>query len=271
MEETFELGNMTSDEIREKMGASLVAFLPIGSIEQHGPYLPLKTDAFLVECVARRVAELVSNSTPILLLPTVWFGVSSHHMDFAGTLSLTPETFVNVLTEIGLSLVQHGVRKIFFLNGHGGNRASVQVAATKLRDTTSKEVFVASASYWDFLPHERVKEIRSSKPGGMSHAGELETSCMLYLSDLVKDFDPASAACFMPEWGTPYFRVGMFVPRPVTIAYHICDLSPIGSVGDPTSATREKGKAFFEAIVKGIVPFIEDFSTWSYERIKGEN
>jgi creatinine amidohydrolase len=182
-------------------------------------------------------------------------------MEFAGTLTLSTETFVRAITEIGLCLVKHGFRHILILNGHGHNLDPIKLVARNIRDATSGEVIVAAANYTHFALDD-IKRIRESSVGGIAHACELETSCMLLVDPDGVRMDLAEK--YMPVWKGPYFAMDVNVPRNVYVAHHVADFSPRGVFGDPTIASREKGERFLEAIATRVADFIVDFSHWTF-------
>ena len=154
----------------------IVALIPVGSMEQHGPHLPFQVDTF----VSSRLAEDLEKSMPeILLLPPLWAGVSAHHMDFPGSITLRAKVFIDVLHDICASLRHHGFRRIVLLNGHGGNRSSLEVLGQEL--FVEFGLTVNTLAYWDLVP-DLVKSLKQSKSKGMGHSGELETSLMLHLA-----------------------------------------------------------------------------------------
>jgi creatinine amidohydrolase/Fe(II)-dependent formamide hydrolase-like protein len=125
---TFLLGELTWPEARERFREVDVALLLVGAVEQHGPHLPLDCDAFDAEHIASRVAEGCNEPRP-LVLPLVPFGVSYHHEDFSGTISINPETLSQLVYDIGMSAVRHGITKLVIINGHGGNGPALHFAA----------------------------------------------------------------------------------------------------------------------------------------------
>jgi len=157
---------------REKV----VAVIPVGSMEQHGPHLPFQVDTL----VSSRLAEDLEKSMPeILLVPPIWTGVSAHHMDFPGSITLRAKVFIDVLHDICASLRHHGFCRIVLLNGHGGNRSSLEVLGQEL--FVEFGLTVNTLAYWDLVP-DLVKSLKKSKSKGMGHSGELETSLMLHLA-----------------------------------------------------------------------------------------
>lgn len=177
---------------REQLRAAApdaLAVLPLGATEQHGPHLPTGTDYFTIESIALEASALAAAQVPVILAPALPFGSSDHHFVFGGTLSLGTQTYYRVLRELVESLVTDGFKRIFLLNGHGGNHELAQLAA---RDVALKHpVRVAAGSYWriawDALIAARANEGRRL-PG---HAGDFETSVVLSLRpDLVAAVRP---------------------------------------------------------------------------------
>ncbi|MEP4114579.1 MAG: creatininase family protein, partial [Nitratireductor sp.] len=117
---------------RDSALADAVAIVPVGAIEQHGPHLPLSTDAVLAEEMARETASRVADAQA-LVLPAVAYGKSDEHLGYQGTVSLDAETLIAILTQIGRSIARAGVRRVVFLNAHGGNVPVLQIVIRRLR------------------------------------------------------------------------------------------------------------------------------------------
>jgi creatinine amidohydrolase len=183
------LQEMTREEARGS-AADMLVIVPLGATEQHGPHLPAGTDCYVVEHIAQAAAALVAAEIPVVVTPTLSFGSSHHHLPFGGTMSLSTETYYRVLYDLGESLITGGFRRIFFLNGHGGNAELMQLVA---RDLALKHpAHFAAASYWilawEAMVQAQLPGLRQS-PGG--HAGVFETSLMLSLrSDLAREPRP---------------------------------------------------------------------------------
>jgi creatinine amidohydrolase len=171
------------------------------------------------------------------------------------------------VTEIGMCLVKHGFKHMLILNGHGHNLDPVRLVARNIRDNTSGDVIVAAANYWHFAL-EDIKQIRESGVGGMAHACEFETSCMLAVRPDVVNMRLAER--HMPVWRTRYFSMDFNVPRNIYVSHHVADFSPTGVFGDPTLASAEKGERFLEAVVANVADFILDFSRWTYAEMYGD-
>lgn len=171
---------LTRDELRDVAPRSTVV-VPVASTEQHGPHLPVCTDAVIVTALAERaVMSARRRGVPLLVAPTLPFGFSHYHRPFGGTMSVGLQVYGELLADLGESLLLAGFRRIVFLNGHGGNDPSVQAVGDRLLYERGLEVHVASISYWvgmaELLP-DVVLDV-GPFPG---HAGGFETSCMLAL------------------------------------------------------------------------------------------
>jgi len=178
------LEEMTRDEAREAFDAGAVVVLPTGSIEQHGHHLPLVVDTTAVTHIARAAAERASREVPVVVTPTMHFGVSHHHLDFAGTLSLTSNIYIQAVCELVRCLHRHGARKVVLVNGHGGNQNPNGVVSQTLVNDEGLDLALGSLSYWS-LPIPRPDGSKGSVSPG--HAGHFETSLMLALRpDLVQ-------------------------------------------------------------------------------------
>jgi creatinine amidohydrolase len=163
---------LTRDEITELAPDALLV-LPVGTIEQHGPHLATGTDALIVTSIAERAAAAAARPETILLAPTLAYGASDHHLPFGGTLSLGISTFQLVLADLLASVAAAGCRRVFVLNGHGGNAAACSIAVAE----ASREhgLLAATALASDLVDPA---DVEGPKRG---HAGSFETSLVLVL------------------------------------------------------------------------------------------
>src|SRR5262245_28829184 len=125
------LQDLTWPEVKSLDFRQLVVALPTGSFEQHGPHLPFTTDTDIVSAVASGVERALS--ARVLLTPTLWPGLSTHHMHFPGTMDVPQPIYIELITELGKSLASMGARKVFILNGHGGNDTPLRAALRELK------------------------------------------------------------------------------------------------------------------------------------------
>ena len=183
------LVEMTRSEANRVAPESLLV-VPLGATEQHGPHLPVGTDSMLVEAVAERAVLALRDSFPVVLAPTLPVGSSAHHVPFGGTLSVTSVSFYGVLMDIGRSAASGGFRRMFYLNGHGGNHELAQVAA---RDLGLELPIAVGAGSWWAMAYDALIEAGSPTirniPG---HAGGFETAAMMAMAGhLVREQPPS--------------------------------------------------------------------------------
>jgi creatinine amidohydrolase len=168
----------TREELQALAPEALVV-LPVGAIEQHGPHLPVGVDTYAVTHIAHAAAALLNDQIPVLVAPTLPYGSSHHHLPFGGTLSISTETYLRTVGDLVESLIIGGFRRIFILNGHGGNNELIQLVA---RDMALRHpAHIAAASYWS-IAWEALIASNAQQQGGLpGHAGIFETSLMLAL------------------------------------------------------------------------------------------
>lgn len=247
---------LTWVEAEERLKTMDLAILPVGAIEQHGPHLPLDVDAYDADYLAKRVAEACSDPKP-LVLPVIAYGVSYHHDDFAGTLSVSHEALAQMVVDIGQSLARNGIRKLVIINGHGGNAPALEFAAQKINRDTKMFVCVDTGETSDVDVFDMVET-----PNDV-HAGEFETSTALATrphlvhKDLIKRQVPVLSnryLDFSSKHGVTWFAY----------TQHI---SSNGVMGDPTKATAEKGQRMWEIMIAHLVSMVEDLKALSLEEI----
>ncbi|MEL7463531.1 MAG: creatininase family protein [Pseudomonadota bacterium] len=240
----------------------LVAVLPIGAVEQHGPHLPLSVDRDLAEAVAARALARLAASQNVLILPTLAVAKSGEHDRHPGTLSLNGETLLAVLRDIGASVARAEVARLVFLNGHGGNTAMLEVAARDLR--IAHDMIVATASWFGFADYGDGFDKDALRYD--LHAGDTETSPMLALRpDLV---DMSKAENFVPamrEWEQNNRFIGL-TGQAAKPGWIIDDLNAKGACGDASAATAAKGEALLESAAENFARFLEEFARFDHRR-----
>jgi creatinine amidohydrolase len=239
--------------------ASKIFVLPLGSIEQHGHHLPLSTDTSIIEGVARGLNDRMPED--LVFLPALWCGHSTHHLAFPGTVSITQDVYQAIIVDICESLVQTGARKIFLLNGHGGNDIPVRYALreVKSRHADLHDLNVIFASYWN-IASATLKRVRESEMGGMGHACEMETSMMLLLQEHLVHMDRARRDG--PKHPSPFRKGDMQMGQPYYMVEEFHEISETGTVGHPDLASRQKGEQFYEGILNDLVAFVKDWQSW---------
>ena len=232
--------------------------LPVGSIEHHGPHLPLATDSIMAEAVATAAVSAAHDSgLDPWLLPPLTFTKSDEHAWAPGTIWLSAETLMATLVDIGRSLASTPAKKLVFVNGHGGNVALLQVANRELRRRFGLQPFTmpagrgAAGTGRDGEPDEAGQGI---------HAGYSETSAMLHLVPHLVHEDLFQRN--VPEHLAGFTHLG-FNGRPVTFGWLSNDFGPSGVIGDPTGATAEAGARIVAASVDFAVEALTEIDRYS--------
>jgi creatinine amidohydrolase len=224
----------TTSELTELDPEHTVALLPLGAIEQHGPHLPLATDALIAEALARSTLERIPHG--LLVLPSMSIGHSLEHTAFEGTLSISAEPLLASWLDLGRSVARAGVRKLILLNSHGGNIPLVQLAALRLRQELG--MFVVRANYFSLgSPHGLFAE-EELRHG--IHGGEMETSLLLHLRpDLVRRAALSDFRALTHEMAA---RNGLIGPeKPIGFGWMSQDLNEHGVCGNALRADAERG------------------------------
>jgi creatinine amidohydrolase len=250
------LKDLTWPEVKELDFTRLVVIFPTGSFEQHGPHLPLTTDSDIVSAIAERIERSMADR--VLLVPTLWPGLSTHHMHFPGTIDVSQKVYIELITELGKSLASMGAKKVFVLNGHGGNDTPLRAALRELKTAVPQTQFVF-ASYWN-LAAKTLREVRESEAGGMGHACEMETSVMLHVHPSRVKLERAVRDG--PAHVDPYRKADMQYSRPIYFVNEFHEVTRSGVMGHPDLASAEKGKRFVDGIVDEVTAFVEHFSNW---------
>ncbi len=241
-------------EIGDAVAQNRVAVLPVGTVEQHGPHLPLVTDVLTAAEMSRCAVERIPEQA--ILLPPVYYSFNEHHMDFPGTIAIQGETVIRYVTDIGVSLARHGFRKVLLVNGHGSNIPFLDISARNITNQT--EAICAMVSWWSLVPKGIMSKLRESEyPGGMAHGCELETSVLLYLRPDLVQFEKAERDIRFKS--SEFFYWDLERPSPVVFQEWFSRYSKTGTVGDPTKATKAKGEEFVSAVVDRLIRLIQEF------------
>ena len=237
MSQVLQWQDLTREQLKELLPGAVVIF-PVGSTEQHGPHLPVRTDLLIAEYAAQRAAEEAARRGPhtIIVTPGLPFGASAHHVAFGGTLSLNTMALVAVLEGIVDSIEKQGGRRLLFVNGHGGNRGACGAVASAA--DARPGITVATVDYWDVAT--------DVTPG---HAGRVETSMVMAIA---------------PELVKVELAHREVVPRLASIgnaSYHGSWLwhSISGYTDDPTLATAEDGVRLLGEVAEGLATMMIAF------------
>jgi creatinine amidohydrolase len=230
---------LTQPEIAAQLKRHPLVILPAGSVEQHGPHLPTGTDMF----AANAIAEAVAGRMDGLVLPGPALGVTPMHMPYEGTLTLTPDTYMRVVTETCVSAAEHGAERLLLLNWHEGNIPSLAIAAEKLHRTHGMTVVTVQACYVaaDLYGHEC---------NGLTHGGEIEALAVLAHRpelvhlDRVGNASDAGHGQMMDKLR----RTQSYQP----VLTDIRSIAPTGWYGTPQGATAERGETMLAKIAESI-------------------
>jgi creatinine amidohydrolase len=262
---SWDIGDISFTDIREYLKAKDTVLVPMASPEQHGPHLPLYTDTITAWEISKRVAEMIA----VLHTPPIWMGYSPQHMhgpgEGRGTITLRAPTLLNMIYDVGRSLIHHGFNRIIFINGHGSNVKVVDPILRKLRyETGALIAFVKPymENYVGILGGLMENPLEET-PGW--HSSELETSQDLaWNDDLVRmdraDFTKAHIPEFLPKSfekkdGMPDVEFEGYKYFTFPMDHH--EFIESGVIGNPLRATKEKGEEAFrrlsEHVARGVL------------------
>jgi creatinine amidohydrolase len=255
--------DMNWQDFQQGNPAEWIAAVPVAAIEQHGPHLPLSVDALIAEGYLARVYKLLPENFPVTFLPVQGIGKSGEHRDFPGTLTFSYETVIRAWVEIGESVYRAGVRKIVFVNSHGGNSSALDIVTRELRERLG--MFAALTS-WHRLGYPEGLFGADEKLHGI-HGGEIETSLMLAFApdkvrmDKLQDFVPVTKAM------EKEFKV-LRSTVPAGFAWMTQDLQETGAIGNAKAATKEKGEKAADFGARAFVSLLEDIQRFDLKRLK---
>lgn len=236
------LSQMTWQEV-DACDREVVTLIPTGSLEQHGPHLPLFTDTLLASAVAAAVEQNLPSK--VLLTPALWLGASGHHLKFPGSLSASFDGYMAAVESVAESLMPHGFRKFYVINGHGGNTEPNGMVMRKLKAKYPDAQF-GHLGYFAPIP-EAIAKALEGPAKDMRHACEAETSLIMHLHPELVRKDRIRDDGLLPN------------PPIKGAVLHFDEMTEQGSFGYATFAKPEKGKAIFEAAVKAMTQEIDIF------------
>ena len=235
---------MTFDDYLERLRAGAVVIVPCGAIEQHGPHLPMKADAFIATAIAERAARVRG----AVVAPSFNYGCKSQALSgggqvFGGTTSLDSETFTRMLRDVLRELMRHGARRLLVLNGHGENQFPIfEGVDLALRESGVEDARIVVVGWWQFITEQRIREIFPGEfPGwDLEHAATTETSLMLALDPVSVREDRVLDEHM--EFVPPY----TVFPQPRNL------VPPTGVMSRATPASVLLGEALLETVMSGL-------------------
>lgn len=243
--------------------SKVVAILPVGAVEQHGPHLPVAVDAAINVALLDRAVAMMTDATPVLVLPPSSIGKSNEHTAFPGTLTLSHETLTNVWLEIGASVHRAGVQRMLLLNSHGGQPQIVEIVCRELR---IRHQMLAVGTMWSritkqddlFDPHERKHGI---------HGGEIETSVML--AAFPKLVRMEHAANFVPLSVELEQAGGLLTPEgAVGFGWQAQDLCAEGASGNAAAADAKRGEILIDRAAQALLKLCDEISNFPIDKLR---
>lgn len=241
----------------------VIAVLPLGAHEQHGPHLPFETDTLIAEGIVGRLKTALPAGLSVTFLPAESVGYSLEHMDVEGTKTLSFAEAANRWLGIAEGLAKQGIRKFVMLNAHGGNSPIMTVVATEAR---VRFAMLAVATSWTRFGVPDGVITPEEKAIGI-HGGDIETSVMLALHP--DKVDMAKAADFssrQTEFTARFRHLRAYGPH--AFGWKMSDLNTEGVAGNAAAATAEKGEALITHAVKGLVELLEDVDAFDVTQIR---
>lgn len=243
---------LTAEDLRAKAAENAIVVLPVASMEQHGPHLPVGVDTFLCEAVCKGGAELAVKDAPVVVAPTLWCGMAEHHMAFGGTFTFDIPTYQAVLAAFLTSIKRHGFQRVFIVNGHGGNIAALNAFLPDLTRQTG--LILYATTYFELSKDDLGQFLEDQK--SVHHACEVESSMMMVVAPATVKHDRLPEAFGMlngdPRKAYPAARYHAFK-----------DLTPTGVVGDARRANAQKGEKLLAVCARGLADALKNKEMWA--------
>ena len=248
---------MTWEEVQEALKTVKMAVIPVGAHEQHGPHMIESCDTVLATEMAKKIAEEMHPH--LLVTPTINMGVSPHHLNFPGTISLKPDTLMAILRDMVQSLKHHGISKFLFLNAHGGNQSTLGVASTVLAEEEAVEIYYAKTTA---SAKESIQQFIHSPIFG--HSCEREVSEALYLAPYLIRPDKLTSGDFCEGGRYEQLRPG----KAIQGYYRYEEMTKNGCIGDATKASREIGEQIVTEATKNLAKGLREILGLGVEVLK---
>jgi creatinine amidohydrolase len=244
----------TWEDLNALAAKDAVVVLPIASMEQHGPHLPVGVDTYLCEAVCKAAAETAEKTMPVVVAPTLWCGMAEHHMAFGGTFTFDIPTYRAVLLAFLQSIKRAGFTKVAIVNGHGGNMSALNAFLPDFHRETKLKLY---ATTYFMLADEALGPILDRQKGVL-HACEVETSMMLVVAgETVKRSRLAEAK-------GPHFDNPREVLAPAWQQFRsLKDYTANGVIGDATTASEDKGRRCLAICAEALAGKLADARLWS--------
>jgi len=245
---------LTAEDLRMKAAGNAIVLLPIASMEQHGPHLPVGVDTYLCEAVCKAGAEIAVKDTPCVVAPTLWCGMAEHHMAYGGTFTFDIPTYRAVLLCFLKSIERHGFKRVFIVNGHGGNIAAMNAFLPDFAQETA--LTIRAATYFD-MSNAAIAPFLEDQTG-VFHACEVETSLMMVVAPGTVKQDR-----FKDAHGMLDVDMNKVLRGPPARFRSFKEITPSGVIGDARRASTDKGDKVLAACAKGVAGVLNDKGMWA--------
>ena len=244
---------LTAEDLRAKANENAIVVLPVASMEQHGPHLPVGVDTFLCEGVCKAGAEIAVKDVPVVVAPTLWCGMAEHHMAFGGTFTFDIPTYMAVLRAFLVSIKRHGFKRVFIVNGHGGNIAALNAFLPDLTRETSLTLY--ATTYFELSQSDLAPLLEDQK--GVHHACEVETSMMMVVApDTVKHDRLPEAFGMLNGDPRKAYPASRYLPFKDNI-------TSSGVIGDARRANKQKGEKLLAVCAEGLAAALKNREMWA--------
>ena len=250
------LAYLTTTDIAALPKEEALVVLPIASIEQHGPHLPVASDTILGQTIIGRALERLDPTDQVWVLPGLAYGKSNEHRTFAGTLTLEQATLAAVVHDLAASVARAGFRRLVLANAHGGNPAVLEHVARDAHEATGLMIF----PLFLFRMDVDYGELDADEAHWGTHAGEWETSALLAVAPELVHRERTADLGGYPTYARPLTHIAL--RGPITYAWLTHEISPSGNLGDPRRATVEHGEAIIEKTVARLVEVLREMATF---------
>jgi creatinine amidohydrolase len=237
--------------------ANTVIVLPTGATEQHGPHLPCAVDTVIAAGVIGHALARLPEAVPAYAMAPITYGKSEEHLHFPGTVTLSGETLLATMNEVGESVYRAGFRKLLIVNGHGGQPQVMEMSARELRLRHGDFIVVPSFTWR--VPHVAGQYLSEKEKKLAMHAGHAETALMLALAPETVRMDRA-VVNYPPAFPSPLLSPD---GRPAC-AWSARDFGPSGIIGDPLPATPEQGLAILDSLAESWAAAITELHTLAW-------
>lgn len=244
-------------KIQEHIDKKSLLILPIGTTEEHGPHMPVDTDARIAEAFGQLIAQKLDPEIPTLLMDTIRYGYSMQIMrQWPGTITVRSRVFMDMVFDICKSVLDMGFTKLAILDCHGHHSGPLNTVSRELCDACGKAIAVISPAV---MSRDAFNAIRNSPQGGAIHACEWETSILLHISPEVVDMSVATDEDHMNYHSDFVAGDGFQGKQMVTWSTWYLQPSTTGIYGSPLCSTAETGKVIMDAATENSSRFLREF------------